>query len=127
MLADDNTIAGGYAAAGPIGSFVEQFSCANWQESQRRINAHLHVLDQAWPIIQAHEALRCYTAPMLRWLGIYGGDPSWFDLSQFANLETFAQAYERTRPAVRLAEAEGLGQTPFSNPSLPNPPEGSAL
>ena len=92
-----------------------------------RINAHLLVLDQVWPTIQAHEALRCYTAPMLRWLGIYGGDPSWFDLSQFANLETFAQAYEQTRPAVRLAEAEGLGQTPFSNPSLPNPPEGSAL
>lgn len=92
-----------------------------------RINTHLHVLDQAWPMIQAHEALRCYTAPMLRWLGIYGGNPSWFDLSQFANLSTFAKAYETTQPAVRLAVADGLGQTPFSNPSLPNPPEGSAL
>lgn len=43
-------------------------------------------------------------------------------------LETPDVVMFETRPAaVRAAQAEGLGPTPFSNPGLPNPPEGSAL
>lgn len=71
--------------------------------------------------------LQCYLAPLLRWPALYGGAEPWFTLSDFPNLGAFARDFE-TRPAARTAAmAEGLGQTPFSDPVLPNPPEGSAL
>ena len=69
----------------------------------------------------------CYLAPILRWIAIYGGRPGWFDLGKYPALETFAQDFERQEFAILAASAEGLGATPFSNPSLPNPPEGSAF
>lgn len=95
--------------------------------ARARINQDLKLLDGTWPQIMKHIALNCYTGPMLRWLGIYGGDPSWFDLSRFQNLHAFAKEFEQSSPVLFVAKAEGLGQTPFSNPSLPTPPEGSAL
>lgn len=70
--------------------------------------------------------LGCYLAPMLRWMAIYGGDTSWFDITRWPGLLSFAQNYETGCAATLAATAEGLGPTPFSAPSLPNPPEGSA-
>jgi glutathione S-transferase len=69
---------------------------------------------------------QCYLAPMLRWSALYGEDTSWFDLSKWENLLGFAQTFDDTPQAHQARRAEGLGQTAFSVPSLPNPPEGSA-
>ena len=95
--------------------------------TRKRILQDLEILNDVWPEIGQHAAIQCYCAPMLRWLGLYGGETDWYDLSQFPNLLTFAKEFEALPPALTLAKAEGLNQTPFSNPSLPNPPEGSAL
>lgn len=73
-----------------------------------------------------HALIACYIAPLLRWPALYGGDTAWFVLSKWPNLLTFAQSFE-TKPEVRRAcDAEGLGNTPFSAPRYPTPPEGSA-
>ena len=39
----------------------------------------------------------------------------------------FARRFEATEASRRCAEAEGLGEKPFSAPEFPNPPEGSPL
>lgn len=79
-------------------------------------------LDSNEPSIHA-----CYLGPMLRWCALYGGDTSWFDLSDFRRLHTFAKRLENRAAAAKFAELEGLGPRPFSKPQRPNPPEGSAL
>ena len=68
-----------------------------------------------------------YLCCMLRWLWLYPEDQTaWFDLAAFPKLMALATALE-ARPATRAAqEAEGLGPTPFTAPSYPIPPEGSA-
>lgn len=69
-----------------------------------------------------------YLATMLRWMALYPADgPRWFRLSRWTALEAFAQRRDHDRAALRVAEAEGLGAAPFSQPTYPTPPEGSAL
>lgn len=73
-------------------------------------------------------ALTCYVCPMLRWMALYPADATdWFDLARWPNLNSLTQAIERRDASLRAAAAEGLGTTSFSQPNLPNPPEGSAL
>lgn len=86
----------------------------------------LEMLDARWAEART-PLLECYVAPILRWTAIYGGRPGWFDLVKFPQLKSLATRFEAQEFAGRAAMAEGLGPTPFSNPSLPNPPEGSAL
>lgn len=69
----------------------------------------------------------CYLAPMLRWCGLYGGDTAWFDLAKWPRLNEFARRMEQHPSHRHTTELEGLGATPFSAPSPPNPPEGSAI
>lgn len=69
---------------------------------------------------------QCYLAPIIRWCGLYGGDTAWFDLSKWSHLLSFAKVFESTSNAHAVCLTEGLGLTPFSAPTLPNPPEGSA-
>ena len=82
--------------------------------------------DTVWIDSDEASVQSCFLGPMLRWCHLYGGDPSWFNLkASWPRLYNFAKKNE-TRPAVlRAAIAEGLGETPFSNPMPPNPPEGS--
>ncbi|RYG92363.1 glutathione S-transferase family protein [Loktanella sp. IMCC34160] len=98
--------------------------------TRSRIGAALSLLDAApdapWLDVRA-SILGCYLAPMLRWAAIYGGATDWYDLGQWPRLKTFAEVFETRASVARVALAEGLGPTPFSNPILPNPPEGSAL
>lgn len=70
-----------------------------------------------------------YAAALLRWPVLYpqGSDRSWFTLDRWPELHRLARRIERRDSARRVAQAEGLGATPFSNPQLPDPPEGSAL
>ncbi len=63
---------------------------------------------------------------MVRWAALYGAEQTWFDLSGYPRLCAYVTHLE-TRPSARHASlAEGLGETIFSDPVLPNPPEGSA-
>ena len=69
-----------------------------------------------------------YLACMMRWMALYPAqsDRSWYRLTDYPHLRQLLQQLER-RPATQTAQqAEGLGATPFSQPILANPPEGSA-
>ena len=67
-----------------------------------------------------------YLALMLRWSALYGTDQSWFDLANFPRLLAFAKRFEATHLATQANLAEGLGDTIFSAPTPPCPPEGSS-
>jgi len=97
--------------------------------TQARLVGLLDLLEAAgtdW--LDRPSALSCYAAPMLRWMALYPpGETGWFDLSRLPRLADMARMME-TRPAARTAiRAEGLGETPFSAPSYPDPLEGSAV
>jgi glutathione S-transferase len=88
-----------------------------------RLEAHLTLLE-ARPDGFAAPLAQCYLAPMLRWSVLYAG-ADW-TLARWPALLGMAAAFERSAPALVAARAEGLGPTPFSDPRLPDPPEGSA-
>jgi glutathione S-transferase len=71
--------------------------------------------------------LDLYLAACLRWIALYPRDRAgWWDRAQAPHLARLCARVE-ARPASRLvAEAEGLGTSPFTAPAYPNPPEGSA-
>ena len=97
----------------------------------RRLTGHLGILDAAVraepDLFAPPSALALYLGPLLRWSALYPvTGPRWLDLGDHPALRDLARALER-RPSVAAArEAEGLGPTPFSDPRLPTPPEGSA-
>ena len=97
----------------------------------RRLKAQLDLLAAAqttdWLDSDTPSIHACYLAPMLRWAALYGGGDMWFDLTDWPRLHAFAKRVEARDSAQKAALAEGLGQTPFSDPSPCNPPEGSAL
>ncbi|WGW02272.1 glutathione S-transferase family protein [Tropicibacter oceani] len=99
-----------------------------------RLRGDFHLLDTA--LVQsgddyfggdAPNVLDIYLAALMRWSALYPqGQTGWFDIQSHPALWEMAQALEQ-RPATRAAQrAEGLGPTPFTAPSLANPPEGSA-
>lgn len=93
--------------------------------TRARLHGYFAQLDRQWGDV-ATPVLASYLAPMLRWSALYGGDTTWFDLSRYETLYSFAKTYETRMNVNEVCTLEGLGQTPFSSPSLPNPPEGSA-
>lgn len=99
---------------------------------KQRLSAHLNILDQArasaWPDGDCLSVLDIYLSCQLRWMALYPADQdrSWFDLTRYPALHAMAARLE-TRDSTRAAiTAEGLGDTPFTRPSHPTPPEGSA-
>lgn len=97
------------------------------ETTKTRICGLLDLLDQG-PAMHPGTLLSCYAAPMLRWLALYPlGDTAWFDLRRWPRLHTLAVAMDSLPATCAAQTAEGLGPTPFSAPSLPTPPEGSAL
>lgn len=100
-------------------------------KTRERLVAQLDLLNTAqnadWLDRESVSAQGCYLGPMLRWCAIYGGSPDWFDLTRWPRLLAFAKRTEARDAVGRAAVMEGLGLTPFSNPSPCNPPEGSAL
>lgn len=81
----------------------------------------------AWVGSPAPSVFSCYLGPMARWAGLYGPDQTWFDLSDYPRLTRYLQTAENRASAHKASRAEGLGDTIFTTPSKPNPPEGSAI
>lgn len=96
-----------------------------------RLRRHFALVDAAaadHPALFAPpSALALYAVALCRWAALYPqGAPSWFDARACPALSGLAAALE-ARPAARAAaQAEGLGDRPFTAPALPAPPEGSA-
>lgn len=69
-----------------------------------------------------------YVACCLRWCALYpaGADRSWFSLAQTPHLHDICRNLEGLPCCHAAQKAEGLGETPFTAPIYPNPPEGSA-
>lgn len=86
------------------------------------LEAHAGWFDRAAP-----SALGCYIAPMVRWAALYGPEQAWFDLSKYPKLKSYVTCLEQRASAHEASVAEGLGETIFSDPANPNPPEGSAV
>lgn len=101
---------------------------------RERLAIHLGHLDDlaatkpTWFGASLPSALDYYLASMMRWMALYPtfDDCSWYDITSYPNLHILLRRLE-TRPAVLAAQtAEGLGGSPFTQPHLANPPEGSA-
>ena len=101
--------------------------------TRQRLITQLQILDGAtkdapWIGGETPTILDCYLCPMLRWMQLYPlNAPDRPTLSDFPNLHRIALKNETHRSTKSAQAAEGLGDTPFSAPSYPNPPEGSAL
>ena len=69
-----------------------------------------------------------YAAALLRWPVIYPRDHTcgWFALQNHPALARLAAAVEALPATAALQSAEGLGDTPFTAPRHPQPPEGTA-
>lgn len=93
------------------------------------IQTHLQILDAHWQADAPLSVLDLYLCPMLRWCAIYpkGYHVDWFDLSAYPELLAAARKLETRASTLAAQTAEGLGQTPFTAPRAPNPPEGSAV
>lgn len=98
--------------------------------TRARLPALLNIINAAhkapWLDTDAPTIQGCYLGPLLRWCALYGGNDG-FTLAKWPRLLAFAQRIEQRPASLRAARAEGLGATPFSSASPPNPPEGSAL
>ncbi len=69
-----------------------------------------------------------YLAGILRWCALYPADTdrSWFDLAEFPALHDICTHLETLPCTAQLCAAEGMESNPFTQPTYPNPPEGSA-
>ncbi len=98
------------------------------------LHASLKTLDKiagnapAWFAAKAPSVLDFYAAGVLRWPALYplAGDRSWYDLSNYPALARLCAHLETLPCTDALQSAEGLGDTPFTAPQYPTPPEGSA-
>jgi glutathione S-transferase len=52
----------------------------------------------------------------MRWLILLPPDPFGIDIDSFPRLKAVLAAHEARPAALRVAEADGLGPTPFTNP-----------
>ncbi|WP_083097839.1 glutathione S-transferase family protein [Pseudophaeobacter leonis] len=101
---------------------------------QARLTIHLQHLEDlaatrpSWFGAASPSGLDYYLAAMMRWMALYPADSdrSWYDIACYPHLRNLLMRLE-TRPAALAAQAaEGLGATPFTQPHLAHPPEGSA-
>jgi len=104
------------------------------QMQRQRLQVHLSNLDEAvadnscWLGGVDLSILDIYLACQLRWMALYPkeSDRSWFKLTNHPHLHSLCARLE-LRGSVKIARGvEGLGTTPFTNPTPANPPEGSA-
>ncbi|PCJ05278.1 MAG: glutathione S-transferase [Rhodobacteraceae bacterium] len=101
---------------------------------RRRLHVHLTNLEAAaadhppWLGAETPSILDFYLACQLRWMALYpaGCDRCWMVLAQYPNLRALCANLELRASVTAARLAEGLGATPFTNPTLAIPPEGSA-
>lgn len=96
-----------------------------------RLKRHFILLDSAVSenpaLFVPPSPLSAYIATLLRWCALYPeGQTDWFRLDDFPALAELALAQDGRTATLRCVSAEGLGQTPFSNPALATLSEGSA-
>ncbi|UOA26496.1 Glutathione S-transferase GST-4.5 [Pseudosulfitobacter sp. DSM 107133] len=100
------------------------------RQLQGQLTGHFRNLDAATPDWQCQTptVLDFYIAACLRWCVLYpeGTDRSWFDLSTYPALHATCLRVESLPACAMLMQAEGLGNTPFTAPRAPTPPQGSA-
>jgi glutathione S-transferase len=101
---------------------------------QQRLRTHLTLLERLaaeapiWMSPAKPSAVSLYAACLLRWMALYprNADRSWFRITDTPHLHRLLAALE-TRASTQTAQAaEGLGETPFTAPHYPTPPQGSA-
>lgn len=99
-----------------------------------RLKGHFALLNQVaetgpgWLGAPDPSVLDVYIAACLRWAALYPqGETGWFDIQTYPALHDMALRLEARASAQNAITAEGLGPTPFTQPSTPNPPEGVAL
>lgn len=102
--------------------------------AQRRVAGHIDLLEQTaarlpgWFCGTDPSILCFYTAFLLRWARLYPeGGAMTFDLTETPCLAGLMTRLEQRGSLRRIAQAEGLGDHPFTAPQAPNPPEGSAI
>lgn len=102
--------------------------------TEARILRHLNLLNTVAALkpgtLRADDpsVLSYYICCLIRWISLYPADRhGWLDLARFPALFDLAQALQTRPAALRVALAEGLGPTIFTDPHYANPPEGSAL
>jgi glutathione S-transferase len=59
-----------------------------------------------------------YIGILVRWLILLPPDPYGIDLADFPHLQKVLAAHEARPAALRVAEGDGLGPTPFTNPRV---------
>lgn len=81
-----------------------------------------------WLSGSAPGVLDFYTAALLRWPALYPSNANrdWFALADYPALQDLCARIEALPCTATLQKAEGLGDTPFTAPRRPTPPEGSA-
>ncbi|MGJ8625619.1 MAG: glutathione S-transferase family protein [Sulfitobacter sp.] len=81
-----------------------------------------------WFGADAPTVLDFYTVAVLRWPALYPSTvkQTWFDLTNYPALAQLCAHVETLPCCADLQSAEGLGDTPFTAPHYPTPPEGSA-
>ena len=101
------------------------------RKAQRRSQAHLLTLidheigrEDSQPLNSCPNIFHLYLVVCLQWIALYPLDyaKAWFDLSTWTDLFVRCQIMQLRESALSAACDEGLGQTIFPNPSLPNPP-----
>ena len=73
-------------------------------------------------------SLDFYVGAILRWCALYPTDQArdWFNLSDYPALSELCKTLDDLPCTSALQAAEGMADNPFSDPSYPSPPEGSA-
>ena len=100
---------------------------------QTRLRQHLALIEDVaakapvWFCAATPSVLVFYVACLVRWMAPYpgDGDRSWFRLDELPNLQVLLISLEHRASVLLVREAEGLGATPFTKPTLATPPEGN--
>ena len=89
---------------------------------------HLAASQPEYFASQIITVLDLYVAVCLRWMALYPvATVGWLTLERLPQLHALTLRIEQRASSRAAIIAEGLGTTPFSAPSYPNPPEGSAI
>ena len=133
-----NTLHAGLRIVFYPGKYIGQDSAAQNRlraHMQGEIARHLDTVEaeaakgRPWLCGPVPSALDLYLACLLRWAKLYPqprGGAGWFDLSNWPQMHAMATRLDQSDAALAAIKAEGLGPTPFSQPQLATPPEGSA-